>query len=105
MLRTVKVRCVLRNDDRLLRPEMYGVATIAAPVRRAVTVPREALLRLGDETDVFVEGPVTPDGRVSFHRRAVVANEQHPGDEVPILAGLQPGERVAARGSIFLVGN
>lgn len=105
VLRTVKVRCVLRNEDRLLRPEMYGVATIAAPARRAVTVPREALLRLGDETDVFVEGPATSEGRVSFRRRAVVANEQLPGDEVPILAGLQPGERVVGRGAIFLVGN
>jgi membrane fusion protein, heavy metal efflux system len=105
VLRTVKVRCVLKNEDNLLRPEMYGVVTIAAPARRAVTVPREALLRLGDETAVFVEAPRTADGRVPFRRRAVLADEQVPGDVVPVLAGLQTGERVAARGSIFLVGN
>jgi cobalt-zinc-cadmium efflux system membrane fusion protein len=105
VLRTVKVRCVLNNVDRLLRPETYGVVTIAAPVRRAVTVPRDALLRLGDETDVFVEAPRAAGGGVPFRRRAVLADEQVPGDVVPVLAGLQPGERVAARGSIFLVGN
>jgi cobalt-zinc-cadmium efflux system membrane fusion protein len=105
VLRTAKVRCVLKNQEGLLRPEMYEVVTIAAPARRAVTVPRDALLRLGDETDVFVEGPRAADGRVTFRRRAVVANEQLPGDAVPVLAGLQPGERVAAQGSIFLVGN
>ncbi|TMA26043.1 MAG: efflux RND transporter periplasmic adaptor subunit [Deltaproteobacteria bacterium] len=105
VLRTAKVRCVLKNEEGLLRPEMYEVVTIAAPARRAVTVPRDALLRLGDEIDVFVEQPRTNDGRVTFRRRAVVANERFPGDEVPVLAGLQPGERVAARGSIFLVGN
>ena len=81
------------------------MVTIAAPTRRAVTVPRDALLRLGDETDVFVEAPRTADGRVPFRRRAVLADEQVPGDVVPVLAGLQTGERVAARGSIFLVGN
>jgi cobalt-zinc-cadmium efflux system membrane fusion protein len=105
VLRTVKVRCVLENRDRLLRPETYGVVTIAAPARRAVTVPRDALLRLGDEIDVFVEAPRTADGRVPFRRRAVLADEQVPGDLVPVLAGLRTGERVAVRGSIFLVGN
>ena len=84
VLRTAKVRCVLKNEEGLLRPEMYEVVTIAAPARRAVTVPRDALLRLGDEIDVFVEQPRTNDGRVTFRRRAVVANERFPGDEVPV---------------------
>jgi cobalt-zinc-cadmium efflux system membrane fusion protein len=105
VLRTAKVRCVLQNRERLLRPEMYEMARIAAPGRRAITVPREALLRLGDETDVFVAEPPAKDSRVAFRRRAVVADEQIPGDLVAVLAGLQSGERVASRGSIFLVGN
>jgi cobalt-zinc-cadmium efflux system membrane fusion protein len=105
VLRTTKVRCLLQNRERLLRPEMYGTVRIAAPGRRAVTVPREAVLRLGDETAVFVEEPPAQDGRVTFRRRAVVANEQVPGELVAVLAGLKSGERVASRGSIFLVGN
>jgi cobalt-zinc-cadmium efflux system membrane fusion protein len=105
VLRTAKVRCVLQNRERLLRPEMYEMARIAAPGRRAITVPREALLRLGDETDVFVAEPPAKDSRVAFRRRAVLADEQIPGDLVAVLAGLQSGERVASRGSIFLVGN
>jgi len=102
--RTVKVRCVLANPEGLLRPEMYGVASIAAPVQQAVAVPREAVLRLGDETMVFVEQAPGADGQVPFERRRVVANEQLAGDWVPVLAGLRPGERVATRGSIFLLG-
>lgn len=105
VLRTAKVRCVLANPDGLLRPEMYGVARIAAPTRHAVTVPRDALLRLGEETQVFVQGEPDADGRVPFRRRRVVADEQLPGDLVPVLAGLRAGERVASSGSIFLVGN
>ena len=105
VLRTAKVRCVLKNQQGLLRPEMYEVVNIAAPSRHALTIPRDALLRLGDETDVFVELPRDKDGRIPFRRRRVVANEQLPGDTVPVLLGLQPGERIAAAGSIFLVGN
>jgi cobalt-zinc-cadmium efflux system membrane fusion protein len=105
VLRTAKVRCVLKNQKGLLRPEMYEVVNVAAPPRHALTIPRDALLRLGDETDVFVEMPQDKDGRIPFRRKRVIANEQFPGKTVPVLAGLQPGERVAASGSIFLIGN
>ena len=115
VLRTAKVRCVLQNQagqgagprarEAVLRPEMYEVVTISTPVRNSLTVPRDALLRLGDETYVFVAGTADKDGGISFRRRVVVANDQLPGDKVPILAGLDAGERVAAQGSIFLVGN
>jgi hypothetical protein len=42
---------------------------------------------------------------MGFHRRRVIADEQIPGERVAVLAGLRAGECVAARGSIFLVGN
>ena len=103
--RTAKVRCVLENQQGLLRPEMYQVVTVAAPARRALTVPRDALLRVGDETVVFVEGRPATDGRVPFRRRRVVADEQMPGDVIPVLGGVEAGERVAAQGSIFLLGD
>jgi len=104
VLRTAKVRCVLENPEKLLRPEMYGVVRIAAPMREAVTVPRDAVLRVGDSTVVFVERPGEANGRVAFRQQVVVTNEQIPGDVVPVLSGLAAGERVAARGSIFLLG-
>ncbi len=103
--RTAKVRCVLANADGLLRPETYGVASISAPARRVLTVPREALLRSGDDTVVFVESSRGKDGSRAFRRRRVIADEQLSGDLVPVLAGLSPGDRVVARGSIFLFGS
>ena len=104
VLRTAKVRCVLDNSEGLLRPEMYGVVKIAAPVRQALTVPRDAVLRDGDETVVFVQQMPVQDGKVSFSRRKVVTNEEFPGDAVPVTSGLTAGERVATTGSIFLLG-
>jgi len=104
VMRTAKVRTVIENPDGLLRPEMYGVVKIAAPVRAALTVPRDAILRDGDETVVFVQQKPAADGKLSFSRRRVVANDAFPGDVVPVLSGLSAGERVATGGSIFLLG-
>ena len=104
VMRTAKVRCVLDNAEGLLRPEMYGVVQIAAPVRQALAVPRDAVLRDGDETVVFVQQKPAADGKVSFARRKVVTNEAFPGELVPVVSGLSAGERVATTGSIFLLG-
>jgi cobalt-zinc-cadmium efflux system membrane fusion protein len=104
VLRTAKVRCVLKNQQHLLKPEMYQAVTVATPLRRAVAVPRDAVLRQGDETIVFVEQPASAQGQRLFKRRRVTVNEQVPGEVVPVLAGLEAGERVAGRGSIFLLG-
>jgi membrane fusion protein, heavy metal efflux system len=104
VLRTAKVRVVLENPQGVLRPEMYGVARITAPAQRTVTVPRDAIMRLGDETIVFVEGSQDADGGVTFQRRAVIADEQLAGGAVPVVGALQAGERVATRGAIFLLG-
>ena len=83
---------------------MYGVVNIATPVRNAVAVPRESVLRVGDETVVFVERQRSEDGRASFQERRVVTDEHVAGDLVPVLAGLTSGERVATRGAIFFLG-
>ncbi len=104
VMRTAKVRTVIENPEGLLRPEMYGVVSIAAPVGQALTVPRDAILRDGDETVVFVEQKPTADGQVTFSRRPVETNEKFPGEVVPVLSGLVAGERVATSGSIFLLG-
>jgi cobalt-zinc-cadmium efflux system membrane fusion protein len=119
VMRTAKVRCVLHNPEHLLRPEMYVRASVSVPAgqrRRGfsglgglngldgLSVARESLLRQGDETVVFVAAGRTADGRVIFERRPVLAREEQPGGRVPILAGLQPGERVAGHGAIFLLG-
>jgi cobalt-zinc-cadmium efflux system membrane fusion protein len=104
VMRTAKVRCVLPNPNHLLRPEMYEMATLSVPARRGVSVPREALIKLGDRSIVFVAGGTRSDGTMTFRCRTVVAQEQLPGGRVPVLSGLQPGDRIAAQGAILLAG-
>jgi len=101
---TSKVRCKIANTDRALKPEMY--ATVALPVDRqvALAIPRGALLRLGDQTVVFVEAGKTSDGRLRFERRPVVVNEEQGGDFLPVLRNLAKGERIVVSGAILLSG-
>lgn len=102
--RTAKVRCAIANPGRVLRPDMAPVLHIALPAHRHLAVPRDAVLRLGDETVVFVASGRTSDGQLAYRRRKVVPGEDLPGGSVPILEGLVPGEQVVVSGGIFLVG-
>ena len=102
--RTARVRCAIANPDHLLRPEMAPVLAVSLPARHQLAVPRTAVLRLGDDTVVFVAAGSTPDGLLAFRRRKVVVGEDRPGGLVPILDGLVPGEPVVVRGGILLAG-
>ena len=102
--RTAKVRCTIDNSDRLLRPEMYATVSIAVPGRRALAIPRGAVLRQGEQTVVFREVGTTPDGLVRFERWPVKVDDEGGDSLVAVLAGLHPGDRVVSAGGILLLG-
>jgi cobalt-zinc-cadmium efflux system membrane fusion protein len=105
VLHMAKVRCVVDNAEHLLRPEMYEALKISVPGRHMLAIPRPALMRVGNETVVFVAtGQRRPDGAVIFKRRKVVANETVEGDLVPVLSGLRPGEEIAVGHAVLLLG-
>lgn len=102
--RTAKVRCVLANPERLLKAEMYATVTIGVAERRALAIPRAAVVRLGDQTVVFVDVGTTPIGRERFERRPVAVDEDEGGDYLPVTHGLARGERVVIQGAGLLSG-
>jgi cobalt-zinc-cadmium efflux system membrane fusion protein len=104
-LHTARVRCIIDNSEHLLRPEMYESLRVEVPAKRTLAIPREALLRVGRETVVFVAtGKVRPDGAIIFKRRTVAANEEVTGDLIPVRNGLAAGETIAVEHSILLLG-
>jgi len=103
-LHTAKVRCIVANPDHLLKPEMYEMVTVTVPMKQRLMVPRQAVLRYGDQTVVFVQAGAEPDGRVGFRRRSVQVNEERPNGLMPVSEGLKPGETVASDGAVFLLG-
>jgi cobalt-zinc-cadmium efflux system membrane fusion protein len=102
-LRTARVRCVVENSDHLLRPEMYEAVTIQVPGKRLLAVPRAALLRVGEETIVFVDAGERGGKRI-FQRRRVTADEGRSGGLVPVAGAVLPGERVVVKGAVFVLG-
>jgi membrane fusion protein, heavy metal efflux system len=102
--RTAKVRCAIANPGRDLKPEMYATVSIGVPGQSALALPHTAVLRIADQTVVFVEQGATPDGRRRFVRRVVALSEDVEGDLVPITHGLSAGDRVVTSGGILLSG-
>jgi cobalt-zinc-cadmium efflux system membrane fusion protein len=100
--RTAKARCTIENPDRLLKPEMYASTSIAVEGRVTLAVPRRAVLRLGDQTVVFVALGKNADGRERFERRPVTVSEEEGGDFVPVQRGLEKGEKVVVDGAMLL---
>jgi cobalt-zinc-cadmium efflux system membrane fusion protein len=88
-IRTAKVRIELANPGGMMRPGMYGTATLFGKEKRTYTaVPTSAIVHLHDRDWVFVPA------QEKFKRIQVVSGEQLPNNMQEILSGLQPGQQV-----------
>jgi cobalt-zinc-cadmium efflux system membrane fusion protein len=102
--RTARVRCVLDNKDHQLKPEMYATLFISVDERKALAIPRNALLRLGEQVAVFVDKGKAPDGRHVYGRTPVTVDEGEGGTWIPVTHGLEKGMPIVIEGGILLSG-
>jgi cobalt-zinc-cadmium efflux system membrane fusion protein len=99
--RTTKVRATFDNPDRLLRPEMYVTVKISVEQKRALAIPRNALLRLGEYKVVFVQ--IGEDGGfLKFERLPVDVDEGESNQWLEVRHGLEVGQKVVVSGAILL---
>jgi membrane fusion protein (multidrug efflux system) len=96
--RSVRVRALLPNPDRTLRPGILMSVVLLKDPRDALVVPESALVPLGQQ--VFVFRAVESDGN-RVERREVRVGARRPG-EVEVLEGLAPGDRVVTHGTLRL---
>jgi cobalt-zinc-cadmium efflux system membrane fusion protein len=101
--RTIQVRVVVPNRDRLLKPGMFATAEIATTDRTdageeaaGVVVPRAAVQKIGGRNLVFVA-----EGENRFKAVEVRLGRTSVND-AEILQGLEPGTRVVTRGAFIL---
>jgi cobalt-zinc-cadmium efflux system membrane fusion protein len=95
--RTVRVRSVIRNPVRRLKPGMFVEAIISvASGEPVLAVPEGAIQEIDNATTVFVE--VSPN---VFEPRPVEAGRKG-NTAVEVKKGLRPGERVVSEGSLAL---
>jgi len=100
--RTAKARCTIANPDRLLKPEMYASVSIAVEGRKVLAVPKRAVIRLGEQTVVFVHLGKHADGRERFERRPVTVSDEEGGDFLPVARGLEKGDKIVVDGALLL---
>mgnify|MGYP001191721742 CR=1 FL=1 len=92
--RSVIVRALLPNPDRLLKPGMLMKVTLLVNPRQAVVIPETALILHGTRHQVFVLDDATPP---RVHLTAVTIGARQPG-RVEIASGLAGGERLVTHG-------
>ncbi len=95
---TVPVRVLIDNAKHILRPNAYvDLVFGAAQARTTVLLPAVAVVRDGADAVVFVE---TRPG--AYMRRSVVLGRKN-RDEVEVVSGVAPGERVVTTGALLLL--
>jgi cobalt-zinc-cadmium efflux system membrane fusion protein len=97
--RTLRVRCTLENPDGLLKPEMFATVSIASDPKRALALPRGAVVRVGDQDFAFVALGADASGRLVFERRPVSVDPDGSAAWVEVEHGLRRGERVVVAGA------
>jgi membrane fusion protein, copper/silver efflux system len=94
--RTLKLRLEADNPDFTLKPDMFVDVELPLSLAEAVVVPAEAVLDAGLRQTVFVDR-----GNGYFEPRNVHVGARV-GDQVQVVQGLTPGERIVTSGTFLL---
>jgi cobalt-zinc-cadmium efflux system membrane fusion protein len=98
-----KVRCTFDNTDGALKPEMFATVKVSVDVKKALAIPRSALLRLGEQTVVFVDRG-QKEGKEHFERIPITVDEGEGSEWLTVDHGLDKGDRVVTGGAVLLSG-
>jgi multidrug efflux pump subunit AcrA (membrane-fusion protein) len=94
--RGLKLRLEADNPELALRPDILVTAEVDVPFPIATTVPVDAVIDTGLQHLVFVDR-----GNGTLERRAVQTGWRYDND-VEIVDGLQPGERVVSSATFLI---
>ncbi len=98
--RTVKVRGIVENPEKLLKAEMYVTVDVVEDSAQAgklgVEVSSKALFMKGEDSFVFVE-----DSPGAYERKQVKVGIEK-DNKVPIYDGVLPGQKVVVEGALLL---
>tara|TARA_R110000823_G_scaffold204028_2_gene335045 strand:+ start:5841 stop:7691 length:1851 start_codon:yes stop_codon:yes gene_type:complete len=95
--RTVKVRLRFNNDNEVFKPNMFAqIAIHTTGDERALLIPKEALIRTGNQDRV-----VLALGEGSFKSVAVSVG-RYDSESVEILAGISEGEKIVTSAQFLL---
>ncbi|KAA9016820.1 efflux RND transporter periplasmic adaptor subunit [Sphingobium limneticum] len=93
--RAVKVRAILPNPDKALKPGMLLTVSVMARQRQSLSVPELSVVGDGDERFVFIVEDRTA-------KRTKVGTGIRQDGRVEILSGVKPGQKVVTEGVVKL---
>jgi len=97
--RTIKVRAWVTNEQHRLKPEMFARLHIqVGDATSFLAVPKEAVLESEGKHFVYVV-----QGEGKYVKREVMITTAS-GDQVRVVDGLQPGERIVTKGAVLVKG-
>ncbi len=97
--RTIKVRAWVTNVEHKLKPEMFARLHIQVGDANAfLAIPKEAVLE--DDGKKFLYVVEGPDRYLKREVQIATAS----GDQVRVIQGLQPGERIVTKGAVLVKG-
>jgi cobalt-zinc-cadmium efflux system membrane fusion protein len=99
--RTAKIRCTFDNPEGKLRPMMYSTVAISVDQKKALAIPRNAIVPLGEYKVVFVQTGEA-DGQVHFERLPIDVDESAATAYVAVRHGIEPGQKVVINGAAAL---
>jgi cobalt-zinc-cadmium efflux system membrane fusion protein len=99
--RTAKIRCTFDNPEGKLRPMMYSTVAISVDQRKALAIPRSAVVPLGEYKVVFVQTGEA-DGQVHFERLPIEVDESAATTYVAVRHGIDAGQKVVTSGAASL---
>src|SRR5262245_7752894 len=96
--RTIKVRAALANPAGRLRPEMFGEIRHEESFRDVPTVPAGAIIQSDKQSIVYREKSA------GVFEPVTIAYGKQKGERVPVLSGIQRGDRIVVDGAMLLKG-
>jgi cobalt-zinc-cadmium efflux system membrane fusion protein len=95
--RTAKIRCELANPDHSLRPDMFATVRVHVEALPGYGVNPDAVVRLGQQTMVFLDEGESPTHLRRFRAYPVLADEGDGDKLVRILSGPPKGSKVVVK--------
>ena len=97
--RSVQVRAIIPNPDRVLKPGLLMIVELEEPPRNAIVVPEKAVIKSSGDTFVYVVN--NKEDSSSAEKRHIALGDRRLG-LVEVVEGLQAGEKVVTQGHLKL---
>lgn len=95
--RTVKVRAIIPNEDRALKPGLLMTINLLKNERQALVIPEESLIKKGNKNFVYVA--TESEGKIIAKETEIKIGSRVPG-EIEVISGINQNDNIVAHGIV-----